>query len=57
MGELGYGTRAVLGTDVGGAAEELQGLIIVCGVLPVWLGFCTPPKHGEWFWITYRYKP
>lgn len=57
MGELGNGTRAVLGADVGGAAEELQGLIIVCGVLPVWLGFCTPPKQGEWFWITCRYKP
>lgn len=57
MSELGNGTRAVLGTSVGGAAEEPQGLTIMCGVLPVWLDFCTPPKQGKYFRIIYRYKP
>lgn len=56
-GELGNGTRAVLGTAVGGAAEELQGLTIMFRVLPVWLDFCTPPKQGKFFRITCRYKP
>lgn len=54
---MGNGTRAVLGPDVGGAAEEPQGLTMVCRVLPVWIDFCIPPKQGKYFRITHRYKP